>query len=139
MVALLRWLNTLPEISVDLKTISEYIDEESEKSRITEENTATWKDPRRIPGIHMFGRPEEQEPMYLPLNNPRPDPLPGLWASSTSTRTQNHSCVEPPSYFLPGESSIPDGENSVRMFKVCLLYTSPSPRDGLLSRMPSSA
>ena len=25
------------------------------------------------------------------------------------------------------------------MFGVCLLYTSPSPRDGLLSRMPSSA
>ena len=24
-------------------------------------------------------------------------------------------------------------------FPVCLLYTSPSPRDGLLSRMPSSA
>ena len=26
-----------------------------------------------------------------------------------------------------------------RVFKTCLLYTSPSPRDGLLSRMPSSA
>ena len=26
-----------------------------------------------------------------------------------------------------------------RGIKVCLLYTSPSPRDGLLSRMPSSA
>ena len=26
-----------------------------------------------------------------------------------------------------------------RQVKVCLLYTSPSPRDGLLSRMPSSA
>ena len=25
------------------------------------------------------------------------------------------------------------------LFKPCLLYTSPSPRDGLLSRMPSSA
>ena len=25
------------------------------------------------------------------------------------------------------------------MYKFCLLYTSPSPRDGLLSRMPSSA
>ena len=25
------------------------------------------------------------------------------------------------------------------LFAVCLLYTSPSPRDGLLSRMPSSA
>ena len=26
-----------------------------------------------------------------------------------------------------------------RQSKICLLYTSPSPRDGLLSRMPSSA
>ena len=26
-----------------------------------------------------------------------------------------------------------------QLLKVCLLYTSPSPRDGLLSRMPSSA
>ena len=26
-----------------------------------------------------------------------------------------------------------------QMFRTCLLYTSPSPRDGLLSRMPSSA
>ena len=25
------------------------------------------------------------------------------------------------------------------LFGICLLYTSPSPRDGLLSRMPSSA
>ena len=29
-------------------------------------------------------------------------------------------------------------ENPARM-RICLLYTSPSPRDGLLSRMPSSA
>ena len=27
----------------------------------------------------------------------------------------------------------------VVLFIICLLYTSPSPRDGLLSRMPSSA
>ena len=27
----------------------------------------------------------------------------------------------------------------VSIYKTCLLYTSPSPRDGLLSRMPSSA
>ena len=26
-----------------------------------------------------------------------------------------------------------------QLFNICLLYTSPSPRDGLLSRMPSSA
>ena len=30
-------------------------------------------------------------------------------------------------------------EDAVRNAKACLLYTSPSPRDGLLSRMPSSA
>ena len=30
-------------------------------------------------------------------------------------------------------------EKVANMIKVCLLYTSPSPRDGLLSRMPSSA
>ena len=29
--------------------------------------------------------------------------------------------------------------NSKKQVNVCLLYTSPSPRDGLLSRMPSSA
>ena len=29
--------------------------------------------------------------------------------------------------------------SSVAFFVICLLYTSPSPRDGLLSRMPSSA
>ena len=34
------------------------------------------------------------------------------------------------------ETSAPDG---LTTFVVCLLYTSPSPRDGLLSRMPSSA
>ena len=32
-----------------------------------------------------------------------------------------------------------EGEFQVASFHPCLLYTSPSPRDGLLSRMPSSA
>ena len=32
-----------------------------------------------------------------------------------------------------------DGFQSCIQCGVCLLYTSPSPRDGLLSRMPSSA
>ena len=30
-------------------------------------------------------------------------------------------------------------KNGIKMNDICLLYTSPSPRDGLLSRMPSSA
>ena len=29
--------------------------------------------------------------------------------------------------------------NLLNEYQICLLYTSPSPRDGLLSRMPSSA
>ena len=35
------------------------------------------------------------------------------------------------------ESTIQELDNG--NIRVCLLYTSPSPRDGLLSRMPSSA
>ena len=31
------------------------------------------------------------------------------------------------------------GDNPDPLYENCLLYTSPSPRDGLLSRMPSSA
>ena len=30
-------------------------------------------------------------------------------------------------------------EKHIQQMTACLLYTSPSPRDGLLSRMPSSA
>ena len=37
------------------------------------------------------------------------------------------------SFHANGYSYVPDDAHS------CLLYTSPSPRDGLLSRMPSSA
>ena len=36
-------------------------------------------------------------------------------------------------------SSIEDELMTCDKFQICLLYTSPSPRDGLLSRMPSSA
>ena len=36
------------------------------------------------------------------------------------------------------QSSVP-WENDILGNNTCLLYTSPSPRDGLLSRMPSSA
>ena len=34
---------------------------------------------------------------------------------------------------------VEDGMVSAEDMLTCLLYTSPSPRDGLLSRMPSSA
>ena len=43
-----------------------------------------------------------------------------------------------PSLLEGGEIWIVDVESGKRQ-NICLLYTSPSPRDGLLSRMPSSA
>ena len=39
---------------------------------------------------------------------------------------------------LPNKLPIPC-KNTRTIYYLCLLYTSPSPRDGLLSRMPSSA
>ena len=45
---------------------------------------------------------------------------------------------------VPGEHLTPQTGSGtelamIRPYHPCLLYTSPSPRDGLLSRMPSSA
>ena len=40
---------------------------------------------------------------------------------------------------LDAEINSNDVFGTVEAVKTCLLYTSPSPRDGLLSRMPSSA
>ena len=39
-----------------------------------------------------------------------------------------------PANWVKSQPVAPEGE-----YETCLLYTSPSPRDGLLSRMPSSA
>ena len=41
--------------------------------------------------------------------------------------------------FLSSESAVLGAVDPYQNTIVCLLYTSPSPRDGLLSRMPSSA
>ena len=42
-------------------------------------------------------------------------------------------------YMFPLYSTISNGLVSLVRFRFCLLYTSPSPRDATLSRMPSSA
>ena len=40
---------------------------------------------------------------------------------------------------IEGKSGSIDAEHLIAQFHVCLLYTSPGPRDATLSRMPSSA
>ena len=44
-------------------------------------------------------------------------------------------------FYLEGQVAfvIPKEDKDLLVYSSCLLYTSPSPRDGLLSRMPSSA
>ena len=43
------------------------------------------------------------------------------------------------SFFSLGQLEDPEFTVKTAVVTTCLLYTSPSPRDGLLSRMPSSA
>ena len=38
-----------------------------------------------------------------------------------------------------GQVTQREADPAIALSPICLLYTSPSPRDGLLSRMPSSA
>ena len=49
--------------------------------------------------------------------------------------------ITPGEAFFAIKGDVHDGHNFVAkaLENSCLLYTSPSPRDGLLSRMPSSA
>ena len=60
-----------------------------------------------------------------------------LEGSVAAVKDVTFSLKEGESFGIVGESGC--GKTSVAMSLLCLLYTSPSPRDGLLSRMPSSA
>jgi len=51
---------------------------------------------------------------------------------------QNSGCMLNEAVSLINQASLATAEN-YEAASTCLLYTSPSPRDGLLSRMPSSA
>ena len=61
-----------------------------------------------------------------------PTPLYTVGLNSDNTNIQNWTIDSNRLYLNSGDINL-SGANS------CLLYTSPSPRDGLLSRMPSSA
>ena len=54
-------------------------------------------------------------------------------AGEAYARKKGLTCKDPKELFPADYSKIDE------LLKSCLLYTSPSPRDGLLSRMPSSA
>ena len=54
-------------------------------------------------------------------------------------RDNKRKVHRPESTFAVADHNVPTSDRSKGIDNDCLLYTSPSPRDGLLSRMPSSA
>ena len=61
-------------------------------------------------------------------------------SAKVSVSKSNHNTVVKKLNLLIQECHLsPNGKVKLKMSIYCLLYTSPSPRDGLLSRMPSSA
>ena len=61
-----------------------------------------------------------------------------LWPQETNKRDELRKWV----YNTTIDENVKLGKSfgtTIPLFSTCLLYTSPSPRDGLLSRMPSSA
>ena len=70
---------------------------------------------------------------HLQANNPRWDM--DLIASKTGINQRHIAAPDECSSDL----GVASAEKLFEEFDICLLYTSPSPRDGLLSRMPSSA
>ena len=65
--------------------------------------------------------------------------LPGFNKQVTSTGAESQWTDGENVRFRYGTPEKIGGWNQLGQDKFCLLYTSPSPRDGLLSRMPSSA
>ena len=67
-----------------------------------------------------------------------------LWTGGPPHETFKRLRSECPVHWSDGLTNFPDDAGYWSVTKAedvhtCLLYTSPSPRDGLLSRMPSSA
>ena len=64
----------------------------------------------------------------------------GVIKNAISNGQELHSVANQVTSYFDSKSSIAKKANkSGNKSDICLLYTSPSPRDGLLSRMPSSA
>ena len=61
------------------------------------------------------------------------DPVTGLFTIGTLANGGTATLI------LEGTVDVGQAGNTITNVTTCLLYTSPSPRDGLLSRMPSSA
>ena len=104
--------------------------------------------PKRQMGNKMYGG----ESSHLPLKINQAGVIPAIFASallllpvtfSNFSFSNNETFLNLSAFFTQGQPLYMllygSGIIFFTFFYTCLLYTSPSPRDGLLSRMPSSA
>ena len=84
------------------------------------------------PAAALLGaQPSASSPAHIRLAVPKRVPLEGLELKAHEEALQRQAEEE--------ERKRQEEEMARVLHRDCLLYTSPSPRDGLLSRMPSSA
>ena len=91
--------------------------------------------------------PARGHPLLRTSADPQGEKSLGTWANCGNGKTPwgTYLACEENFHVAFGNSSKGRKPNSLQkryrigVYKNCLLYTSPSPRDGLLSRMPSSA
>ena len=85
--------------------------------------------------------PPEPDPIDDDPQSPGPTPVNPTTPKFLTTKLNNAAPAKPTSLqFGPnGNLYVAERDGYIWEYEVCLLYTSPSPRDGLLSRMPSSA
>ena len=81
---------------------------------------------------------EENEPIEAKIPVARLNTVVNCGLYSTSIDNDDVFLLEDGVIYFIGDASI-TGTYPLNIYNTCLLYTSPSPRDGLLSRMPSSA
>ena len=81
--------------------------------------------------VELHDSPPPRHHFDLVLALPRPKMLRRIFRAVAEFGVQN--------LYLINSARVEKSYWQSPLLKVCLLYTSPSPRDGLLSRMPSSA
>ena len=103
------------------------------------------KDYEKVPGYKsafefknkMFSSMSSQRTALVPLFK-LGDDITQIKRNVEDTMGSCRAVIAPQEYPDAGHSGW-GGETVTAVYRPCLLYTSPSPRDGLLSRMPSSA
>ena len=85
---------------------------------------------------YLGGLITKDESLVIPSDNFENTSAPGVWTLEEAQALNKQGLWPTPGNTNPAK--FVENVFSVDTY-ICLLYTSPSPRDGLLSRMPSSA